>query len=514
MEDCVQQWAHSEQVDAKLLDEWKNKVWEDIKFKVQQLKRIDAKSSRHKSILHSKSIKKYLTNLQNDFVMVPTDKASNNIAVICKKFYVEQSLKELDIFHGESLVKKDGSTYVKVNTDYKSIINRQKRYMKSQLDINDIDEKFPFLYWIPKMHKKPYSKQRYIAASYACTTKKISAILTKCLKLIEKQHRTICRQYEKNYGINPMWTIHTSQDVQRSTASFNLKKDARDIRTYDFSTLYTSIPHKQLRKELRWVIREAFKSSKYAYISVYKTNASWTNKPGKNTTHLDCNKVIRLMNWLLDNIYVTFGDKLFRQVVGIPMGTDCAPFLANLFLYSYEYRWIAKQKELKNWHVLNNFRCCSRFIDDLLMINNADQMKKYMAEIYPKELILVPDDTDGTSCPFLDLQITITESIISTSIYDKRDTYSFPIVNFPNLSGNIPQKSSYGVFTGEVVRYARACSYYMDFKLRTLTLVKKLVKQNFKPRLLKRAWLRFCDVHILLVQKYGSQVLFLYDEWM
>ena len=173
------------------------------------------------------------------------------------------------------------------------------------------------------------------------------------------------------------------------------------MRTYDFSTLYTSLPQKQLRKELRWVIQEAFKLS---YISVYKHNATWTDSPKKTTLHLDCKKIVRLMNWLLQNIYVTFGDKLFHQKTGIPMGTDCAPFLANLFLYSHEYKWIDKQKELKNWHTLMHFHSCSKYIDDLLMINNADQMKKYMSDIYPKELVLVPDDTDGHSCPFLNMQ--------------------------------------------------------------------------------------------------------------
>ena len=148
------------------------------------------------------------------------------------------------------------------------------------------------------------------------------------------------------------------------------------------------------------------------------------------------------------------------------------------------------------------------------MINNADLMKKYMTDIYPKELVLVADDTDGKSCPFLDLQVNITDSIISTAIYDKRDAFHFPIVKFPTLTGNIPKKSSYGVFIGEVVRYARACSYFEDFKLRTLALVSKLRKQGFIPRLLKRSWLTFCDSHLLLVQKYGPQVLFLYDNWM
>ena len=423
-------------------------------------------------------------------------------------------MQELGIYQDTLSNQKDDNTYVRVDKNPQDIINRHKRYVKSNLKIDDVTDKLPFLYWIPKMHKKPKSKQRYIAASYDCTTKEISAVLTKCLKLIEKQHRIIGRQYEKKYGINPMWILHNSASVHQSFANFNLKKDAKDIRTYDFTTLYTSIPHRQLRKELRWVIKEAFNSSKHSFISVYKHKASWTNSPGKNTEHLDCNKVIRLMNWLLDNIYVTFGDQVFRQVIGIPMGTDCAPFLANLFLYSYEYKWISKQKELNNWHVLKYFRSCSRYIDDLLMINNADKMKKYMTDIYPKELILVPDDTNGKSCPFLDLQVDIKDSIISTSIYDKRDTFDFPIVNFPTLTGNIPKKSSYGVFIGEVVRYARACSYYEDFKLRTLSLVSKLRKQGFIPRLLTRSWRKFCDSHLLLVQKYGPRVLFLYDDWM
>ena len=167
---------------------------------------------------------------------------------------------------------KKGGTYVKVEVDAKSIINRHKKYMKSQLNTT-ISEKFPFLYWIPKMHKKPYSKQRYIAASYDCTTKNISETLTKCLKLVEKQHKIRSRQYEKNYGINPFWILHSSKDVQQSFATFNHKGNAKDVRTYDFSTLYTSIPHNKLRKELRWVIKEAFKSSKKSFISVYKNDA-------------------------------------------------------------------------------------------------------------------------------------------------------------------------------------------------------------------------------------------------
>ena len=75
--------------------------------------------------------------------------------------------------------------------------------------------------------------------------------------------------------------------------------------------------------------------------------------------------------------------------------------------------------------------------DDLLMINNDDLMKVARTEIYPKELELVPDDSDEKSCPFLDLQLNITDGIISSFIFDKRDAFDFPIVDFPTLTGNI-----------------------------------------------------------------------------
>ena len=276
--DCVDKWALSEKVDSKCFKEWMDKVLEDVVRKIQKLKNSNQK---YKSVLSSPDVKLLLTELQKKYVFVPTDKASNNIAIVCKKFYIEKSMEELGIQMGSIPLQKDGSTYVMVDKDRDKIIKQHKRYMKSNFGVEEIPNCFPFLYWIPKMHKKPFSKQRYIAASYSCTTKFLSAVLTKCLKLVEKQHRIICQQFFNNYGINPMWILHKSNSVHDMAADFNRKRNARNVRTYDFSTLYTSIPHKQLKNQLSWVIKEAFKSSKKSFISVYREKASWTNTPRK-----------------------------------------------------------------------------------------------------------------------------------------------------------------------------------------------------------------------------------------
>ena len=195
------------------------------------------------------------------------------------------------------------------------------------------------------------------------------------------------------------------------------------------------------------------------------------------------------------------------------MGTDCAPFLANLFLYSYEYEWIDKQVKRKNYTLINAFKHCCRYIDDLLVANNDDRMIKVMEDIYPQELVLVPDDSDGLSTSFLDLQLVIQDGVVFTSIFDKRDAFDFKIVNFPTPTGNIPMKSSYGVFICEAVRYARACTLFKDFKSRMFLLIKKLKKQFFSDKMLKKTYQKFCDSHILLIQKYGPTVLNLHKIW-
>ena len=68
------------------------------------------------------------------------------------------------------------------------------------------------------------------------------------------------------------------------------------------------------------------------------------------------------------------------------MGTDCAPYLANLFLYAYEFDFM--NNLIKNWEILRKFNKCFHYIDDLLSINNDNFMTKWAHKIYPKELSL------------------------------------------------------------------------------------------------------------------------------
>ena len=82
--------------------------------------------------------------------------------------------------------------------------------------------------------------------------------------------------------------------------------------------------------------------------------------------------------------------------------------------------------------------------------------------------------------PFLDLNLSISNDIVSSKIYDKRDDFNFEIVNFLFLDGDFPGSPSYGVYISQLIRFARVRSIVDDFNNRNLFLTAKLLKQGYR----------------------------------
>ena len=99
-----------------------------------------------------------------------------------------------------------------------------------------------------------------------------------------------------------------------------------------------------------------------------------------------------------------------------------------------------------------------------------------VSQIYPSELQLNNANASDTEAAFLDLRLSISNDIVSTKIYDKRDDFDFEIVNFPFLDGDVPRSTSYGVYISQLIRFARASSYVADFNTRNRLLTQKLHK--------------------------------------
>ena len=138
-----------------------------------------------------------------------------------------------------------------------------------------------------------------------------------------------------------------------------------------------------------------------------------------------------MTEFLVDNIYVRFGGQLFHQMVGISLGTNCAPLLADLFLYSCENEFLDKLIKEGKRKLARRFNLSYRYIDDLISFNNK-RFKEFISEIYPKELTISETTESISVASYLDLLFTRDKSNnITTKLYDKRDAFGFHIVNFP-----------------------------------------------------------------------------------
>ena len=152
------------------------------------------------------------------------------------------------------------------------------------------------------------------------------------------------------------------------------------------------------------------------------------------------------------------------------------------------------------------FNLSFRYIDDLISVGNPN-FASSIDTIYPRELELKETTESVNNCSYLDLFLFKDENDrFKSKIYDKRDDFSFRIVNYPFLDSNIPVRPAYGVYVSRLVCFARACSDVSDFIERHNLLVKKLVTQGYTVKNLRKQFSKFFDKHIELVRHYNIQL--------
>ena len=100
------------------------------------------------------------------------------------------------------------------------------------------------------------------------------------------------------------------------------------------------------------------------------------------------------------------------------------------------------------------------------------------------------------------MHLSISNEIVSTKIYDKRDDFDFEIVDFQFLDGDVPRSTSYGAYISQLIRFARASSYSIDFNTRNKLLTQKLLKQGYRSHKLQKAFSKFYRRYYNLITKF------------
>ena len=183
-------------------------------------------------------------------------------------------------YHIETLVKEIGinttnispsSTYIPSTDSFHEILKSHCKFIESVgLKMSEEDKNLPYLHWIPKLHEVSF-KHHFIAGSSKCTIKHLSCLLTKVLTTIKDGLIRYCNTKPSCNGVNSMWIDKNSTSLLSSLDQLNVRT-ATSVQTYDFSTLYTSIPHTLLKSRITTLVHNSLKrrdgSNRYIYIKI------------------------------------------------------------------------------------------------------------------------------------------------------------------------------------------------------------------------------------------------------
>ena len=245
--------------------------------------------------------------------------------------------------------------------------------------------------------------------------------------------------------------IKDSQDLIMKTQNITFRSKPH-LFSCDFESLYTNIVHSDCIFLLCDFLRDKL-DSEHINISAFKA----------------------FLSFILDNNYFTFNDVVYKQNLGIAMGSACGPSIANLFVYIYEKKWLSIHKPLVYY----------RFIDDIFIISQLDltQLSLSFVDTFGKlKLNIVSNNTVN----FLDLNISIDSITLSLdfSLYTKpTNTFSYLYI----LS-NHPPYIFKNIIKSLFIRIRRICTKFSNFIFFSSKLSKQLTKRGYDINLINRTF--------------------------
>ena len=491
-------WAKKEKIEVSNFNGWLSNIKRVLRNRLYRLKRNN--NVIFSSKLKQPNVTKYLKEFQERFVITNIDKAGNNFGIVCKKYYIDVLKKELGINNRADI--KGNDVYALHTGDINATINSHKEELRKNFNINvsDDNSSIPTLFWIPKLHKNPF-KSRFIAGASKCTTKQLSIDVTLCLTVIRNHFRKYCNTIFKRTGINCFWSINNSTEF--ITKIENLR--AKSINCFDFSTLYTNLPLNDVKKVMEELIIKMFQHNghKYIKINTYTKNSYWSEiyRMDNNVKSYTMDDLLGAINFLLDNTFIQFGPLVFQQIKGIPMGSNCSPLLADLYLAWLEYKFM-KELIKKDFALAKHLSFNARYIDDIACVNIQNFMQ-IAKQIYPKEIPLESNNSDNNRDVFLDLDIKIVDDRFILKIYHKIDDFNFEVINFPFPDSNISEFIGYNTFLSQILRFGRVCSKFSDFSFRVNSIFNKLKLRGYQEMFLFKYFHKFCCKFPDIVMKFG-----------
>ena len=289
-----------------------------------------------------------------------------------------------------------------------------------------------------------------------------------------KTQKNFSRYLNKFKKYNDYFIIDNHDEVLNFMNNSNVNgKDGKSVRTFDFKTLYTKIPHAELKENVATFVRRVFGHKKKRYIIISEQSAYFSNKRSNKHVSLTIAEFLTLVDYIVDNSYVLYKNNVYRQIIGIPMGTNCAPDLANIYLHVYEYAFI--HNLICNGDLILACRLSHlfRYQDDLIVFEDNLLFETLIREIYPRVMEL--ENTNVSP----DMTISMHRGKYFFKSFDKRKDFGFDIINYPDIRGNIPKNPAYGVFVSQLVRFCLVNKSVHHYKRDVRILIERLTLKVF-----------------------------------
>lgn len=494
VKEILEPWSRKEKIDSACLNGWFNEFSDIIKKVTKDLKINYSKQLKRESVFNNVEACKELAFIRKYFVLCPVDKATKNVAIICKQYYLSDILQECQ--SNEGIDDVSGEHEVRdINRDIFKFMEDVGIKVDSKVD------NLPHMFSSPKFHK-PILKFRYVISYANCSLKPLAVKISLALKAVYSE---ICRYTNmlfKVTGVNRNWVILNNKPILEALNRINDTSLARNIQTFDFSTLYTNLAHKDIKDALKFTVKLAFRNNKKKFIAVYDKGFAWVNSFRNGTVAFDEVKLIKCVEFLLDNCYFKVGEILYRQHIGVPIGINPGPYIANLTLWYFENSFLDSTYKSR-YYIVKKLNNTFRLIDDITTLNSDGYLEEYFKLIYPDSLTLNKENEVDSAANVLDLDISINrEGKFSCRVYDKRDKFGFKVVKFQPLMSNQASSVLYGTYCSQVVRYSRICNNVVAFSDRVLKFTDDLIELGFRRDRLSKIYLSVVKRHGLK-NKFG-----------
>lgn len=444
-------------------------------------------------------------HLGRHFLITYSDKATCNISITCKKWVATKLLQELNIVGVQGNPNYTPATGILSNPH--NHVNFVSTYSEQFFNVHVTlpHLRIPYFACIPKFPKTPVGF-RWLAIGHTCVLRLLQDRLTWLLKAIFPDIRNLWDAMQAPLPPDlraDLPSLESSAALIPLLSRFNNKRRAgvfASIFTHDVTNCYTNIPQDDLvARILGWLSKAWGLHPHTRFLKVSEDNGfTWLPDMLPQGTEFYCHSLRARVHvfelgtascliWLIvKHAYVQCGDRVFRQVNGIPMGASCSPRICDMYLLSYEFDFFQQLTRMyvdaiylhTAQEVLRAFAFYRRFLDDCFTLTQIPLLCRSLMSntqafrgsdggivqgIYPTTFLPLNDTSlpDTSVGHFMDLEVEYSTEgggVIQTRVYSKRAHNYFKgrlsLITVPSVHSNLYSGCQFGVVTSQFVRFS------------------------------------------------------------